>query len=318
MVQQDSPARAIIKHVDGIGNSDKDDVVERSTNCTVDESMTRNRTAEQIQNTPFSCFFLFLNYMIGVGILNQPYVFLKCGILGAFILYIFASYFTWLGLMLITESAHFANIYEYQKLSSSAYGKFGDLLVDVSVLIYAFGAELGYFLIIGNTMSDLLVSWGCQSTICQPYVVITFMMFVFMLPLCLFRHFGHFQFLSIFSIFCITLCIFLVVIGGPIVRNTYTDDSVNDSVVVINGMGMLTSVGSLVFSLSCAPATLQIYIAGNREAQMPKIWLLTTLNAVLVGTLMLVVMGTAGYLSFRGTTDGNILGKICKVNTIYY
>ena len=136
----------IIEHPQELSLSNTSTIVRSTSNIddSKDESMIHNKVAEQIQNSIFNCFFLFLNYMIGSGILNQPYVFMQCGILGAFILYILASYFTWLGLMLITESAHFANIYEYQKLSNKAYGKLGDLLVDISVLIYAFGAELRY------------------------------------------------------------------------------------------------------------------------------------------------------------------------------
>ena len=170
-----------------------------------------NDIAANIKNTPFSCFFLFLNYMIGSGILNQPYVFEQCGIIGAFILYILACYFTWLGLMLITETALFTSVFEYQQIAHVAYGKLGDLLVDISVLFYSFGAELTYFIVVGYTASNLLVSWGCNIAVCQPYATITIIMFLIILPLCMYRHFGHLHFLSIFSIMTIAICIFLVV-----------------------------------------------------------------------------------------------------------
>lgn len=52
----------------------------------------------------------------------------------------------------------------------------------------------------------------------------------------------------------------------------------------------------------------QVYVAANSHAKTLPVWTVTTLSAVLVGTLMLVVMGLAGYLSFRGATEGNILG----------
>ena len=54
--------------------------------------------------------------------------------------------------------------------------------------------------------------------------------------------------------------------------------------------------------------TVQVYVAANDHAKSLPVWTATTLSAVLVGTLMLVVMGLAGYLSFRGATEGNILG----------
>lgn len=217
---------AIIRHPDNdnfISDHRNPSMIQNSSSSMsgVDNEFKTNDVAANIKNTPFSCFFLFLNYMIGSGILNQPYVFEQCGIVGAFILYILACYFTWLGLMLITETALFTSIFEYQQISHVAYGKFGDLLVDISVLFYSFGAELTYFIVVGYTASNLLVSWGCSSAVCQPYATITIIMFLIILPLCMFRHFGHLHFLSIFSIMTIAICILLVVSACRVSEGVY-------------------------------------------------------------------------------------------------
>ena len=210
-----SDSNAIIRYPDNdnyISDLNNPSLIQSSSNTSgVKNAYNTNHIAANIKNSPFSCFFLFLNYMIGSGILNQPYVFEQCGVIGAFILYICACYFTWLGLILITEAALFTAVFEYQQVSRVAYGKFGDLLVDISVLFYSFGAELTYFIVVGYTTSNLLVSWGCNNAVCQPYSTITIMMFLIILPLCMFRHFGHLHFLSIFSIMTIAICIFLVV-----------------------------------------------------------------------------------------------------------
>lgn len=212
-----SDSDAIIRHPDNdnfCSDLTNPSMIQNSSSSSsngVNNEFKTNDIAASIKNTPFSCFFLFLNYMIGSGILNQPYVFQQCGIVGALILYILACYFTWLGLMLITETSLFTLIFEYQQIAHVAYGKLGDLMVDISVLFYSFGAELTYFIVVGYTSSNLLISWGCTNTVCQPYSTITIMMFLIILPLCLHRHFGHLQFLSVFSILTIALCIFLVV-----------------------------------------------------------------------------------------------------------
>ena len=115
------------------------------------------------------------------------------------------------------------------------------------------------------------------------------------------RHFGHLALLSIFSVFAIVCVLFLVIIGGPIVADT------SGPVEIFNVVGMVKSLGSIVFSLSCASANFQAFITTKKSAQNRVSWMKVTGYVVIIGSLMCVVMGLAGYISFKGNTDGIIL-----------
>jgi amino acid permease len=74
-------------------------------------------------------------------------------------------------------------------------------------------------------------------------------------------------------------------------------------------MGTITSIGSIVFSLSCSAANFQAFISTKLEHQNMRSWSWITGGAVLLGALMCVMMGIGGYLSFGDDTDGEILSK---------
>ncbi len=253
------------------------------------------------ENSSGLTIFLLVNTMIGSGILNQPYVFSQAGWLGGFFGYIIAGLLTWLGLNLLTVAGLQEKVYEYGGLVRHALGKPGEILVDLSIVIGCFGALLGYILVVGSTLSDLFMTWGCESDFCGIYSVTAISVAVFVAPICLLRHFGHLAILSVFSIFAIVCVLLLVIIGGPIIAD------VHGAMKTISGSGMYRSLGSIVFSLSCASANFQGFISTERKSQNKKSWLWITFWVVIIGSIMCMSMGIAGYGSFLGETDGIIL-----------
>eukprot|EP01037_Dinobryon_pediforme_P045507 gene45507-58067_t len=129
--------------------------------------------------------------MIGSGILNQPYVFSQSGIVGGFLGFFCASIGTWLGLLCLTAAGVEANVLEYSGLAKFAFQENGERLVDVAIIVLTFGAQLGYILVVGTTLSSLLSSWGCESVICDYFFTTIVSVALFVMPVCMFRHFGH-------------------------------------------------------------------------------------------------------------------------------
>jgi len=198
-----------------------------------------------------------------------------------------------------------ANILEYSGLAKKAFGKNGERIIDFFIVFGGGAAIMGYVLIIGNLMSDLLSAWGCEGGGCGLYSVSSIAVAVFVMPLCLFRHFGHLAILSIFSIVAISLVLALVIVGGPIVGKEKGLDS--GDVKIFDMLGSIQSIGSIVFALSCAPANFQAFVSTEAKSRNLDSWIFITLRTVIIGALMCLVMGLVGYLSFRSTTYGDIL-----------
>jgi hypothetical protein len=287
----DSPQTELtFKDINGALYS-KYDRIERHSRLSNSSSFS----ALHLSNSPQLTTFLLLNTMIGSGILNQPYVFRESGLVGGLIGFVIASIGVWYGLLCLTEAGIYLQIFEYSGLAKAAFNKNGEILVDISIIVLTFGAQLGYILIVGTTLSELLSSWGCNYFMCNDFFTTILSVGIFVTPVCLFRHFGHLAYLSLFSIAAIVAVLLLVIIGGPIKHVEEYGPGIKQNTNIINIYGLLTSTGSIVFSLACASANFQAFISTDKKAQNMSSWSNITRNAVFSGTMMCMVMGTAGF-----------------------
>lgn len=278
------------------------------TRSETEKYLMNNPIANKISNPMILSVFLFLNAMIGSGIFNMPYVFFQAGILGALIIFIPATYFTWVGLVTLTDACVEVNTPEFEGTARKAFGFWGEWCVNLCFLFYTFGAELSYFLLLGEVISQLLTQWGCHGVGCNQYMSTWYAMMI-MLPISQMRHLGNLAYLSVYSMVTIAAIIGLTVIGGPLTNQAYR----SENLWVINGYGMLVSgIGAIVFALCCSPQTLHIYMASNANGQKPGNWSLICMWAVFAGLIMCVFMGLAGYLSFRDSTNSFILNNFTQ------
>ena len=91
-------------------------------------------TSMNATNSTSLTIFLLINSMIGSGILNQPFVFMKSGLLGAMLGFMIVTLGTWSGLFLLTEAGIISNIFDFSSLARESLGVEGDQLVDGSIM----------------------------------------------------------------------------------------------------------------------------------------------------------------------------------------
>ena len=272
-------------------------------------SFSSSFSALHPSNSAYLTTFLLLNTMIGSGILNQPYVFKQSGLLGGLLGFAITTVATWTGLLCLTEAGIKENVLEYSGLAKRAFPKFGELMVDIAIIVLTFGSQLGYILVVGTLMSDLLGSWGCQSIACNEMFTTIVAVTVFVTPVCMYRHFGHLAILSLFSIAAIVAVLLLVFIAGPI---KHSIDHGSTNYRTFNLTGMLSSTGSIVFSMECCSANFQAFISTEKKSRNLKTWRSVTGVAVFAGAVMCASMGVVGYLSFGDKTDGEILDNFAQ------
>ena len=88
---------------------------------------------------------------------------------------------------------------------------------------------------------------------------------------------------SIFAVLC------LVVIGGPVVNTSHSPVRVGDAI------GVLSKMGSVVFSLGCAPATFHAYV--GLKGATPKKWTDVVSYSVRIGAASCCLMGIGTFIS---------------------
>ena len=270
------------------------------------ERMSRNSTFVAIvpKNNKYMTTFMLLNYMIGAGILNQPYVVKKAGIGGALCGFAVATYMTFRAVNYLTECAMEHQIFDYSALAKHAFGAAGEKVIDISISLGGFGGVVSYVVVVGGVMSDLLQGWGCGNEICEPIPVILISVGLFVAPICLYRHFGHLTVLAIFSIVAIWTVLFLVIIGG-----SFYQVPTDNNLTLFNPQGMLSSLGSMILALSLCTGNFQAFVSTEKKSQNINDWSHVTASAISLGSIMCLGMGISGYLYFRQDTDGVIINN---------
>jgi sodium-coupled neutral amino acid transporter 11 len=259
---------------------------------------------KQPTNSPTVTIFLLLNTMLGSGILNQPAVFRDSGIIGGIVGYIIASIACWYGLVVLTSAGVHVNVLEFSGLANKAFGKLGESIVDVSIVVLCFGGQLGYIIIVGATSADLLRSWGCPGNVCSDIAVTLASVALFVTPMCFFRHFGHMGILSLISIAATVGVGILVWACGPY---EHVHENLGSNYQYFSIEGMLASTGSIIFAISCTTGNFPAYITTEKEFQDLPSWDVITGISVAAGAFICASMGIVGYISFEDNTEGNIL-----------
>jgi amino acid permease len=155
--------------------------------------------------------------MIGSGVLNQPQVFAESGVVGALISLSLCGFFVWVGLVLLVECGNACGKFDYSDLAVLALGFIGEEVVDGLIVLNNFGAVMSYMVIIGGTLSDLFMSWGCSGGGCSVYLTTSLAIILFSMPVCMMRFFGKMSSISLFAVFVIVLTLLVLIISGPIV-----------------------------------------------------------------------------------------------------
>jgi hypothetical protein len=115
----------------------------------------------------------------------------------------------------------------------------------------------------------------------------------------MYRHYGHLSGLATFSFCSITLCVLFVLFAGPAVGHN------KGNLEVFLPLGLVTKLGSVVFALTYASSSFMGY--ASLENRSLELYDRISGHAVATGGLLCIIVGMAGYGSFRDDTEGEIL-----------
>lgn len=220
-----------------------------------EEEFDKNSGTIKPSNSKTMSAFLILNSMIGSGIFNQPHVFSQAGLVGATLLLTVASVFVWIGMIALVEVGIYTSTYDYPSLGQVCLGKMGKRLVNWSIIIMGIGSIMSYIVLLGLFSTTLFASWGWSWAVNGGiYLVTSIMVFILILPFCIYRSFGHFAFISVLSMGSVLSILILLLIAGPLVSDTdfrFTK--------FFAGRETVNQLGSIVFALNCTPSVFPTY-----------------------------------------------------------
>lgn len=208
---------------------------------------------------------------------------------------------TFMGVDLLTWSGDKVGIHDFGKLARFGLGCYGDYLVDGSIFITNSGALVSYVIVIGTLAQSIILTYRSSGWYSNVSFLSGIIVGVFVTPFCLIPKFGHLALISYFSICAITATVFLVLIGGPIDSAPYSSESLNFG----SFLGSIETLGAVVFAFGYSSAVFHSYIA--MVPRTPEVFTNVLIATTTIGVIMCFLVGLAGYLSFRDSTDADIL-----------
>lgn len=259
-------------------------------------------------------FFNFLNLIIGAGSISQPFAFKNCGLVGGIVVMCFLSILNDWTLRLIVINAQLSQKNSYQDTVNYCFGKYGKILLLLSISSFAYGGCMAFCVIIGDTIPHVLKSilpnsiTDAESMVGWLFhrntIIILFTTCI-SYPLSLNKDISKLAKASFFALLGM-----LVIVSTIIVRAPFVDSSLKANLTIPEwtvNINIFQGISVISFALVCHHNTIFIYNS-LKNGTISKFTKLTHI-ACSVAMMFCLLMGVNGLVNFGDKTKGNILNN---------
>ncbi|KAH8258093.1 hypothetical protein KR038_005687, partial [Drosophila bunnanda] len=253
--------------------------------------------------------FNYINSIVGSGVIGIPYALHRAGFGLGLALLILVAYITDYSLILMVRCGHICGRFSYPGIMEAAYGKYGYYLLSLLQFMYPFLAMISYNVVVGDTLSKVLVrffpSWGGSMGAVRLGVVF-FVNVGVVMPLCLYKNVSRLARASFVSLACVVFILFAVII--KLMSGDYKVTDTAESWRFANS-DLIPATGIMVFAFMCHHNTFLVY-QSMREATMER-WEKVTHISIGFAWTVAALFGIAGYSTFRALSQGDLLENYC-------
>lgn len=259
-------------------------------------------------------FMNMANSILGAGIIGQPFAFKNCGLLGGIIVMIFLTFLIDWTLRLIVINAELSNTSSYQDCVYKCYGKWGKILLLVSISAFAYGGCMAFCVIIGDTIPHVLKALMPKSITAPDSIIhwlfgrrVIIVLFTTCIsyPLSLNRDISKLAKASGFALVGMTIIVIITVFRAPFI-DPELKSSLTKQEWTVNS-NLFQGISVISFALVCHHNTIYIYNS-LKDATIKKFSKITHI-ACGISMVFCGVMAINGVLNFGSNTKGNILNN---------
>ncbi|KAJ8687720.1 hypothetical protein QAD02_023514 [Eretmocerus hayati] len=255
--------------------------------------------------------FNFINSIIGSGVIGIPYALHQAGFgLGMFLL-VLVAIITDYSLVLMVRSGHLCGEMSYQGLMRASFGRPGFYILTALQFMYPFIAMVSYNVVVGDTVTKVLMRvTGLQTDsflVSRKFVIFLATVLV-VIPLCLYKNVARLAKISFLSLVCVCIILLTIFIRMGTMSAYVPPHSESWSLGHISGI--LPAVGIMAFAFMCHHNTFLIY--GSIERATQQKWDNVTHWSLFVSFLIAAAFGIAGYATFTGYVQGDLMENYCS------
>jgi len=277
---------------------------------------------EQSGSSLFATTANYVNSIIGSGMIGIPFALKEAGFGLGLILLVVVGVLTDYSLRLMVRAGTLSGTTSYQGIMEASFGKPGFVILSVIQFIYPFTAMVSYNIICGDTLTKLLGAFTSSDPTeaksrmansvlaSRPFIIIVSTVLV-TLPLSLYRDITKLAKASLLAIVFILLILVSITIRlftlGPIIP-------ASEDAWAFSHSGIPKAIGIMAFAYMCHHNTFLLYSAMKEKTEVS--WTKATHISVSISCLVIMVCAVAGYLTFTGFTQGDLLENYCWDDTL--
>lgn len=259
-------------------------------------------------------FMNMTNSILGAGIIGQPFAFRNSGLVGGIVVMFLLAWLIDWTLRLIVINANMSRTRSYQDTVNYCFGKYGKILLLVSISSFAYGGCMAFCVIIGDTIPHVLKAFiprsvtGPDSIIGWLFhrnAIIVIFTTCISYPLSLNKDISKLAKASGFALLGMLIIVVLTVARSPFIDPSLKS-GLSGSEWLVNH-NLFQGISVISFALVCHHNIIFIYNS-MKNASIEKFSKLTHI-VVSVSTVCCLIMGINGFLTFGDTTKGNILNN---------
>lgn len=198
------------------------------------------------------------------------------------------------------------NKFDYEELAEHLLGKRGYYVTLVFMFLFAYGAQVAYLVIIGDTIPRAAQLLFPGSFFCSRQNTLLLLSTVVVLPLCLFRELSTLSWTSLLSIVADVVIILIVLVACITVSN-YQDQHFQVSDTSEVNDSLFEGIGTMSFAFVCQHNSFMVF----RSLAQPtaQAWRKVAHLSISFACFVCVSFGLIGFFTFYPYVKGDLLNN---------
>lgn len=270
-----------------------------------------NRTSSN-KSTILQSSFIYINSIVGAGIIGMPYAIEQCGFFTGIIVLGIVAFLNYKSVILLIECGMKVNKLDLEELTEHYLGEKGYYLAVSSMFAFAFGGQIAYMVIIGDTIPEVMrqffINTIYEDSLFTNRAFVTMIIAIFiMLPLCLLRELSSFSGLAVLSISSDVIIVMITLICGPMIANAEGYGYADASRLTLINSSMFAGIGAMSFAFVCQHNSFMVFKSLTTPTR--RNWMKVARYSIGFAFILSLIFGLAGYLNFGVHVQGDLLNN---------
>lgn len=209
-----------------------------------------NSTSSDIpgNSSVLTASFNFINSIVGAGIIGIPYAIQRCGFVTGVLMLAFVAYLVYQSVTMLIDCGVKARKLDFEELAEYLLGRTGYYAALVFMFLFAYGAQVAYLVVIGDTIPVVAELFLPDSIFANRNITIALMSTLIVLPLCLLKDLSSLSWTSMLSIGADIALVLIVLIAAPAAS---ASEGIKHGEVTFLNSSVFVGIGTMSFAFVC-------------------------------------------------------------------